>query len=58
MNVGRPGMTLWRILVLGTLRLGDNKDFDSVHELANQHILYAKCCFTVVMTNFDIIDKQ
>jgi len=37
-NVGRPGMTLWRILVLGTLRLGDNKDFDSVHELANQHI--------------------
>ena len=37
-SVGRPGMTLWRILVLGTLRLGDNKDFDAVHELANQHM--------------------
>lgn len=37
-NVGRPGMTLWWILVLGTLRLGDNKDFDSLHELANQHM--------------------
>jgi hypothetical protein len=37
-NVGRPGMTLWRILVLGTVRLGDNRDFDSVHELANQHM--------------------
>lgn len=34
---GRPGMEQWRILVLGTLRLGLNADFDRVQELANQH---------------------
>jgi len=34
---GRPGMEQWRILVLGTLRLGLNADYDRIHELANQH---------------------
>ena len=34
---GRPGMEQWTILVLGTLRLGLNADFDRIHELANQH---------------------
>ena len=34
---GRPGMEQWRILVLGTLRLGLNEDYDRIHELANQH---------------------
>jgi len=34
---GRPGMTLWKILVLGILRLNCNFDFDKVHEIANQH---------------------
>ena len=34
---GRPGMTLWKILVLGTLRLNCNWDYDKVHEMANQH---------------------
>ena len=36
-NRGRPGMEQWKILVLGTLRLGLNTDFDRIHELANQH---------------------
>ena len=36
-EVGRPGMTLWKILVLGTLRLNCNWDYDKVHEIANQH---------------------
>jgi len=36
-RIGRPGMEQWRILVLGTLRLGLNVDYDRVHELANQH---------------------
>lgn len=36
-NNGRPGMDQWRILVLGTLRLGLNTNYDRVHELANQH---------------------
>ena len=34
---GRPGMEQWKILVLGTLRLGLNADYDRIHELANEH---------------------
>jgi transposase, IS5 family len=30
-------MEHWKILVLGTVRLGLNIDYDRVHELANQH---------------------
>jgi IS5 family transposase len=36
-HTGRPGMEQWKILVLGTLRLGLNIDYDRVHELANEH---------------------
>lgn len=36
-NKGRPGMDQWRILVLGTLRLGLNADYDCILELANEH---------------------
>lgn len=36
-NKGRPGMDQWSILVLGTLRLGLNTDYDRILELANQH---------------------
>lgn len=36
-NTGRPGMTLWSVLVLGVLRLGLNCDYDRVMELANEH---------------------
>jgi len=35
--MGRPGMDQWRILVLGTLRLCLNADYDRVMELANHH---------------------
>ena len=34
---GRPGMSQWVILVLGTLRLGLNEDYDRILELANEH---------------------
>lgn len=34
---GRPGMELWKILVIGTLRLNLNCDYDRLHELVNQH---------------------
>lgn len=34
---GRPGMTLWRILVCGVVRLDLNMDFDRLHELVNHH---------------------
>jgi len=36
-DTGRPGMELWKILVLGTLRLNCNCDYDKVQEIANQH---------------------
>lgn len=35
---GRPGMTLWRILVLGTVRTAINADYDRLHELADNHL--------------------
>jgi len=35
--LGRPGMAQWKILVLGTLRLGLHADYDRLQELANQH---------------------
>ena len=34
---GRPGMTLWRIFVCGTVRLDLNIDYDRLHELVNHH---------------------
>ncbi len=36
-NTGRPGMVLWRILVMGVLRLNLNWDYDRLAEMANQH---------------------
>ncbi|MDZ7752699.1 MAG: ISNCY family transposase [Gammaproteobacteria bacterium] len=36
-NAGRPGMSQWKILVLGVLRLGLSADYDRVRELANEH---------------------
>ncbi len=36
-HTGRPGMEQWKILVLGSLRLGLNADHDRIQELANQH---------------------
>lgn len=36
-NNGRPGMDLWKILVLGTLRLNCNWDYDKLLEIVNNH---------------------
>ncbi len=36
-NKGREGMNLWKILVLGTLRLEGNWDYDKLTEMANEH---------------------
>lgn len=36
-DTGRPGMDLWKILVLGTVRLNCNWDYDKVHDMANNH---------------------
>jgi hypothetical protein len=34
---GRPGMTLWRILICGCIRLHLNCDYDRLLELVNEH---------------------
>ena len=35
---GRPGMEMWRILVMGVVKQGLRCDFDHLRELANQHM--------------------
>ena len=37
-KIGRNGMNLWRIFVLGGLRLCCNMDYDKLHNIANYHI--------------------
>lgn len=34
---GRPGMDLWKIFVMGTLRLNLNWDYDHLQEMVNNH---------------------
>lgn len=36
-NNGRPGMELWKILVLGSLRMICNWDYDKLKEIADNH---------------------
>ena len=36
-EMGRPGMALWKIFVMGSLRLGLNCDFDRLQEMVNNH---------------------
>lgn len=36
---GRPGMDLWRILVLGVVRLGLDCNYDRLEDMANHHTL-------------------
>lgn len=35
---GRPGMSLWRIFVMATLRVNLNIDYDRLHDLVNNHL--------------------
>ncbi len=37
MNTGRPGMELWKILVMGTIRLSCNWDYDKLKEIVDNH---------------------
>lgn len=39
---GRPGMEMWRILVMGMLRLTLNIDYDFLHDLVNNHTTIRK----------------
>ncbi len=37
-KTGRPGMHLWTILVLGSVRILCDWDYDKLHEIANNHV--------------------
>lgn len=37
-NNGRPGMEMWKILVLGTLRVNCDWSYDRLQEMANNHM--------------------
>ena len=37
-NNGRPGMELWKIFVLGTIRLNCDWDYDRLKEMADHHL--------------------
>ena len=37
-NNGRPGMDLWKILVLGVIRLNCDWDYDRLKEMADHHM--------------------
>ena len=36
-KTGRPGMDLWKILVIGIIRLNCNWDYDKLREIINNH---------------------
>ncbi len=38
MTQGRPGLDLWRIFVMGILRVNLNWDYDRLHEMVNNHV--------------------
>ena len=36
-DLGRPGMELWKVLVMGVVMQGLNCDYDRLHDLVNEH---------------------
>ena len=42
LTVGRPGLELWKIVVMGVVKQGLGCDFDRLHELVNQHLTLRK----------------
>jgi IS5 family transposase len=51
-NNGRPGMGLWKILVMGVLRLDLNIDYDRLHHAVNYDLLVRQ-----MLGHPDIFDK-
>lgn len=37
-NNGRPGLEIWKIIVFGTLRINCDWSYDTLHNMANNHI--------------------
>lgn len=49
---GRPGMDLWKILIMATLRLNLNWDYDRLHEMVNHHVTIRQ------MLGHSVIDQE
>ena len=54
-NNGRSGMDLWKILVLGAIRLNCNWDFDKVHDIANNHKVIVNFWAIVFLNSINVI---
>ena len=52
-KVGRPGMDMWSILVMGVVKQGLACDFDRLHELVNEHNTIRQ-----FLSHADIRDKK
>ena len=52
-KVGRAGMEMWRILVMGVIKQNLGCDFDRLHELVNQHMTLRQ-----FLGHADIWDKE
>ena len=56
--IGRSGMSLWKILVLGLLRQAISADYDRLHNLANNHIDLRKFLGHGMIDYLDIYSSQ
>jgi hypothetical protein len=57
-NNGRPGMDLWKVLVMGTIRLNCNWDYDKLQEMANNHKTLGQMLGHGMMDDDDIYPLQ
>lgn len=57
-DTGRWGMDLWKILVMGVLRLACNWDFDHLHDQANNHRTIRQVLGHGLLNFFDIYSLQ
>ena len=57
-SIGRSGMSLWKILVLGLLRQTISADYDRIHNLANNHIDLRKFLGHGMIDCHDIYSSQ
>ncbi len=56
--IGRSGMSLWKILVLGLLRQAISADYDRLHNLANNHMDLRKFLGHGMIDYLDIYSSQ
>ena len=57
-SIGRSGMSLWKILILGLLRQVINADYDRVCNLANNHIELRKFLGHGMVDSYDCYSLQ